>query len=72
MYIPPIIAPFSNPFFFILRLPIVLPIKMLIPVITMVTGSMVFSCILVYVNTAEKIINKISVVTNEIITPLVI
>ena len=33
-YIPPIKAPFAKPFLFILKLPIVLPINMLIAVIT--------------------------------------
>ena len=57
-YIPPIKAPFNNPFFFIFILPIELPINMLIAVITIITGVIKDSLILVYVNIIENT-NKI-------------
>ena len=45
MYIPPIKAPLSKPFFLILIFPIELPIKILIAVITIITGFITVSLI---------------------------
>ena len=59
MYIPPIIAPFNNPFFFIFILTIELPINILIVVIAIIDGDITLSDVSVYVNIADNIINNI-------------
>ena len=55
IYPPPINAPFRIPFFLILIFEIELPINILIAVLIIITGTIVFSLILVNVKIIEKI-----------------
>ena len=72
MYIPPIIAPFNIPFFFIFILTIELHINILIVVIAIIDGDITLSDVSVYVNIADNIINNIIVITNDITIPFII
>lgn len=71
-YIPPIRAPFNNPFLFTFKLPIELPINILIAVVTIMTGVIKFSLIFVYVKIIENTNNIIKVNIIDIITPFII
>lgn len=62
-------APFITPFFFILIVVSELPINMLIAVIVIITGDIVLSLILVYVNIFAKINKNNNVNIIDIITP---
>ena len=72
MYVIPIIAPFSKPFFFNFLVPIELPISILIPVKVIITGFIVSSDKFVYVRSIENTISDITVNKNAITIPLII
>ncbi len=72
IYVPPIIAPFNIPFFFIFILTIELPINILTVVIAIIDGEIMLSDVFVYVNMAANTINSNIVIINDIIIPIII
>lgn len=72
IYIPPIIAPLINPFFFIFILLILLPINILIAATMIIVGLIIVSEVSVYVKISDNINKNIKVVTNAIPNPFTI
>ena len=71
-YIPPINAPFNNPFFLIFKFPMELPTNILIAVTIIITGAVNDSLTFVYANTSENINKHINVNIIDIVTPFII